>query len=89
MELLEPWEYAEANDAEEGEVPKLLADEPLPDRAASSSVILKGLGRPESWALAVPARMTAEAIAVTQAGSFSMWRLALGPIHEGKEYVRE
>lgn len=76
IELLEPWEYAEAKDADDGEVPKLLADDPLLERAASSSVILKGLLRRYSWAAAGSACMMAEAMAVTLAGSFSMRPLA-------------
>lgn len=72
----EPREYAEANEPEDGEVPKLLAEE-LQDRVASSSVKVKGLLRPESKGL--DCRM-AEAIAVTLAGSFSIERSASGRV---------
>lgn len=34
----EPWENLVANDLDDGDVPKLLADEPLQDLSASSSV---------------------------------------------------
>lgn len=48
IELLEPWEKAEANDPDDGEVPKLLADDPRIDGATSSSVMLSGLLRLDS-----------------------------------------
>lgn len=66
------WENLVANDPDDGDVPKLLADDHLQDLSASSSVEFKlyWLLCPELLEELEFFRM-AEAIAVTLAGSFS------------------